>query len=121
HELRNPLGASSNALHVLSEPAVPPLLRERAMEVLARQLRHQSRLVDDLLDVSRITRGLVEIHRERLDLGRLVREAAEDYRFTLERAGLTLTLDLPPQPLEVIGDPTRLAQVVGNLLSNAAK
>jgi PAS domain S-box-containing protein len=121
HELRNPLAASSNALHVLGEPGVPERTRERATEVLARQIRHQTRLVDDLLDVSRITRGLVELHCERLDLVHLAREAGEDHRFPLERAGLTLTLDLPGEPVYVLGDPTRLGQVLGNLLSNAAK
>jgi PAS domain S-box-containing protein len=121
HELRNPLAAIRNAVQVLQQmsPAEPRLTR--AWEIIDRQVRHQARLLDDLLDVSRITQGRIELRREPLDLTRLVRDIAEDYRGLLEAAGLTLALALPEAPVWVEGDPTRLAQVVGNLLQNSAK
>jgi CheY-like chemotaxis protein len=121
HELRNPLAPIRNAAHLLKlwGPAEPRLTRAR--EIIDRQVRHLARQLDDLLDVSRITRGKIELRPVRLDLVALVRETAEDTRGVIEEAGLTLTLDLPPEPLWVQGDPTRLAQVVGNLLANAVK
>jgi CheY-like chemotaxis protein len=94
---------------------------ERVRDIIDRQTRHMAHLLDDLLDVSRITRGKFDLRRERLDLVALLAHAAEDFREELARAGLTLTLELPPAALWTEGDPTRLAQVVGNLLSNAAK
>lgn len=121
HELRNPLGAVSNALHVLRTAGTDSPAGMRALEVLARQVHHQSRLVDDLLDVSRIQRGKIVLREGLLDLTRLVRDTAEDYRDSTESAGLTLEIALPPDPLWVEGDPTRLAQVLGNLLHNAVK
>ncbi len=121
HELRNPLGAISNALHVIQQPHAPEAARQRALQVFQRQIGHQSRMVDDLLDVSRLTRGLVEIRSERLDLVSLVRDTAEDYRESLDREGLGFSLDLPVRTLWVEGDPTRLSQVLGNLMSNAMK
>jgi PAS domain S-box-containing protein len=116
HELRNPLAPLRNALAIIRERG-----RERrsavsrAHAVMERQVGHLARLVDDLLDVSRISRGKVALYPERLDLAALVRAAAEDHRPAAERAGLTLALDLPEQPAWVAGDPTRLHQVVGNL------
>lgn len=121
HELRNPLGAISNAVHVLQQPQATETTRQRAVQVLRRQVQHQARIVHELLDMSRITRGLIELHLEQLDLARLVREVAEDYRVSLEQERITLTCDLPDQPLWARGDPTRLAQVLSNLLSNALK
>ena len=121
HELRNPLGAVSNALQVMrrSDPDTPAY--ERAQEAAIRQLLHQTRLVDDLLDVARITRNAISLRQDRLDLARLVRDTAEDYRGRVEGAGLSLTVELPREPVPVMGDPTRLAQVLSNLLDNAAK
>ncbi|HTE20062.1 MAG TPA: PAS domain S-box protein [Armatimonadota bacterium] len=121
HELRNPLGAIRNAIQVIdqAEPQSPPFLR--AVEVARRQIRHQSQIVEDLLDLSRITRGKLELRRQRLDLRPVVRDAAEDFRRDVERAGLALTVEVPPEPVPVRGDPTRLAQVVGNLVHNAVK
>ncbi|HEV3256509.1 MAG TPA: response regulator [Gemmataceae bacterium] len=121
HELRNPLSPLLNALHVLRREAAqgPVFLRMRAM--MERQVRHMSRLVDDLLDVSRIGRNKVLLRKERLDLVPLVRTAAEDHRAGLEAAELTLEVELPDRPVWVLGDPTRLSQVVGNLLQNAGK
>jgi len=121
HELRNPLGAIANSANVLERGAGDESMRRRALSVLQRQVQHQARLVDDLLDVSRITRGLVEIRREPLELVRLVRETTEDYRPAFDQHGILLDLQAPDAPLWVSGDPTRLAQVLGNLLSNALK
>src|SRR5262249_51787852 len=88
HELRNPLGAVKNGLELLERSREDPQQRERALAVLRRQVEHQARLVDDLLDVSRLTRGILQLHLERLDLVRLAREALEDHRPSLEAAGL---------------------------------
>ena len=84
-------------------------------------MAHLARLVDDLLDVSRISRGKVLLRAERLDLVPLVRAAVGDHRPLLESTGLRLVVDLPDRPIWVQGDPTRLSQVVGNLLQNAGK
>src|SRR5262249_38727898 len=100
-------------------PAAPALLEAR--EMIDRQVAHMARLIDDLLDVSRIGRGKVLLRKERCDLAALARAAAEDYRSVLESAGLELVLDLPAGPLWVEGAPTRLAQALGNLLHNAQK
>jgi PAS domain S-box-containing protein len=121
HELRNPLAPIRNALHVLELRGSQQPAREWAQDVLERQVGHLTRMVNDLLDVSRITRGKVVLKRERIDLVRLVRAAVEDQRGALERGGLMVELSLPPQSLWVLGDATRLAQVVDNLLNNAGK
>jgi CheY-like chemotaxis protein/anti-sigma regulatory factor (Ser/Thr protein kinase) len=84
-------------------------------------VQHQARLVDDLLDTSRISRGRIELQPERLDLVRLIHDAAEDYRSPLEETGLTLSMALPAEAIWVDGDRTRLCQVLGNLLNNAMK
>jgi PAS domain S-box-containing protein len=121
HELRNPLAPVRNALHVLRARGGDRATREWAQDVLDRQVGHLARMVDDLLDVSRLTRGKIALKRERVDLAQLLRLGVDDHRAALERAGLVLELDLPPTPLWVEGDSTRLAQVLDNLLSNAAK
>jgi signal transduction histidine kinase len=121
HEMRNPLAPVQNALHVLALRGDDPATLGWAREVIQRQVRHLKRMVDDLLDVSRIARGKVSIQRERLDLAQLVRTTAEDRQGNLAESGLTLQMDLPGAPVWVDGDPTRLAQVVGNLLNNAVK
>lgn len=121
HELRNPLGAILNGIELLKalKPADPQLLQIYA--IIDRQARQQARLLDDLLDVTRISRGKITLCMERVDLARLVREAAEDHRRSLEEAGLTLSPELPKAPVWVQVDPTRLSQVLSNLLDNAAK
>ncbi len=120
HELRNPLAPMVNAVHLLGLPGLKPATRNRAQEVLNRQLRHLARLVDDLLDVSRITRGKVELRREHLDLCNLATEVASDQAATFEDQGIELVIDCPGEAI-VFGDRTRLAQVIGNLLANALK
>jgi len=121
HELRNPLGAIANAAYVLVQtcPAEPPF--DRVVPVIERQIQHLARLVDDLLDVSRITRGKVGLRRARIDLGDIVRHAVDTVRPLVEAKRHSLRLDLPAAPLPLEADATRLEQVMGNLLRNAAK
>jgi signal transduction histidine kinase len=124
HELRNPLGAISNASHLLAQlPSGSPTgaPSSRAVAVIERQVQHLVRMVDDLLDVSRITQGKVELRRNPLDLVEIVRHAAESTRALIEGRGIALAVSLPPGRLPVDGDLTRLEQVLVNLLRNAAK
>jgi signal transduction histidine kinase len=121
HELRNPLAPMSNAVQLLRLRGPQDPTTERVREVVERQVRHMCRLVDDLLDVSRLTRGKIVLHPARVDLGYLVQQTVEDHRGAIADAGLELTLDLPREPVWVSGDSTRLAQVVSNLLHNAVK
>jgi PAS domain S-box-containing protein len=121
HELRNPLAPVRNAVHILQkvEPVDPRI--ERARQVIDRQVTHMVRLIDDLLDVSRIARGKLTLQRETCDLGEIARQTAEDYRSSLEAAGLQLAVVPAREPLRVEGDSVRLAQMVGNLLHNAMR
>ncbi|MFL5518581.1 MAG: ATP-binding protein, partial [Gemmatimonadales bacterium] len=121
HELRNPLAPIRSAVELLKQVGPPEPRRLRAEAIIERQVIQQARLLDDLLDVSRISRGKIRLRRERLDLVPVVRDAVEDCRSLLEQAGLTLALELPEAPVWVEGDPIRLAQVVHNLLQNSAK
>jgi PAS domain S-box-containing protein len=121
HELRNPLAPIRNAFQAVRLKGSDPAVREWAEGVIERQVRHMSRLVDDLMDVSRISRGKVRLHLERFDLCRQVRTTAEDMGSAAEAAGLRLDVQVPPGPVWVRGDPMRLAQVVSNLLTNAIK
>ncbi len=121
HELRNPLAPVANAAEVLRRVAPGSRESEWARDVIARQTRHLARLVDDLLDVSRITRGLIELRRGRVELGELLRRVVDAQRPVLEARGQTLVADLGEAPVSVVGDPDRLAQVVNNLLENASK
>jgi CheY-like chemotaxis protein len=118
HELRNPLAPITTALHLLEMRAPNERVRER--RVIERQVAHLSRLVDDLLDASRITRGKVELRRETTVFGDAVAAAVEAVGPLLEARRHVLTLDVEPTLL-VDADPTRLRQVVANLLTNAAK
>ena len=121
HELRNPLGPIYNCLQL--QKIMPPGDPRGASisETLERQVRHMSRLIDDLLDATRLAHGKILLRTERCDLAGIVSQTSEDYRRTIEAGGLHLKLDLPTRPIFVDGDPTRLAQVVGNLLHNANK
>jgi signal transduction histidine kinase len=121
HELRNPLAPIRNALHILKQPGVDPSVGDRVREMMERQVQHMTRMVDDLLDVSRITRGKIELRKEIVDLGSVVDRTVEATRPLIEDRQQELTVDLPPQPLRLEADPTRLEQVVANLLNNAAK
>ncbi len=121
HELRNPLGAISNAVQVLRLKGEGDETWQRTIDAAERQVHHQALLVDDLLEASRVTRGQVELNCESLDLARLVRETVQGYRETLRSSGLVLDLDLPDEPLPVRGDQMRLSQALANLLHNATK
>jgi signal transduction histidine kinase len=120
HELRNPLAPIRNALHVLTLDGTPETL-VWARGIMERQLNVLTRLVDDLLDVSRIARGKIVLVHERLDLARLVHNAAEDRRGSFTEAGLDLQVRTPPEPVWVSAEATRLTQVLGNVLHNALK
>jgi signal transduction histidine kinase len=120
HELRNPLSVLSNALYLLQRRGTDPAAA-RSHELMERQLRRLVRLADDLTELSRIRQGKITLVTIRLDLARLIRDVVEENRSALEEAGLTLSLDLPPEPLWVEGDTDRLVQVFVNLLNNAAK
>ncbi|WP_437806330.1 hybrid sensor histidine kinase/response regulator [Sorangium sp. So ce1078] len=121
HELRNPLAPLLNAVELIkvAGPATPVI--DRARTIMDRQIGHMSRLVDDLLDISRISRGKITLSIERLDLVELARATALDYRSLLDARGVRFELALPPAPVWLHGDPTRLAQAIGNLLQNANK
>jgi len=121
HELRNPLAPIRTGLQVLSLPQADRTATDKVREMMVRQIQHMGRIVDDLLDVSRIHQRKVPLRRERLDLARLVRLAADDNRPAFDAAGVGLTVDTPADPVWVLGDQTRLNQVVGNLLHNALK
>jgi PAS domain S-box-containing protein len=121
HELRNPMAPLSNALQALKLAGSDPVLIEQAQGMMERQLSHLVRLVDDLLDVSRITTGKIELRRERVELRTIVDSALETSRPLIDRSGHRLSVTLPSQALVLYADPTRMAQVLSNLLNNAAK
>jgi PAS domain S-box-containing protein len=118
HELRNPLAPIATALTLMDMSGNDTFQRERA--VIARQTAHLSRMVDDLLDVSRFLRGTLDIHHEAVDVGQVIAQAAEMVSSLVERKGHSLVIDAPPA-LTTDGDSARLKQVVVNLLANAAK
>ncbi len=120
HELRNPLAPIQNSLHVLERAAPGSTQAQRAQAVVARQVRHLTRLVEDLLDLTRISNGKVRLQRARVDLGRLLRQVAEDSAALFAERGVELRVEIAAEP-SVEGDPARLAQILGNLLQNAAK
>src|SRR5215469_13862339 len=120
HELRNPLAPIRYATRLL-EPGVPAQMASDAKKMIDRQLAHMAHLLDDLLDVSRITRGVLEIRREHLDLREVVESAVAAARPLVEAAHQTLVASVPSEPLSVNGDAVRLTQIVGNLLHNATK
>jgi len=121
HELRNPLAPLLNGIQLLGmEQTNSPELQE-IHDVLERQVRHMIRLVDDLLDVSRITSGKIELQLEKVRLQDIVQSAVETSRPLIENAGHHLTIKVPQAPLVVSGDAVRLTQILANLLNNAAK
>jgi PAS domain S-box-containing protein len=121
HELRNPLAPLGNGLQVMRLAAGDPSAVAQARDMMERQLGHLVRLVDDLLDVSRINRSKMELRRSRVLLADVLSSAVETARPLLEAAGHELLLALPPGPVYLDADLTRLAQVFGNLLTNSAK
>jgi signal transduction histidine kinase/CheY-like chemotaxis protein len=121
HELRNPIAPISAAAELLQRLPDDTALVRRSSQIVARQVRHMTGLIDDLLDVSRVTRRLVELERVPLDLRDVLRDAVEQAMPLVNARRHTLALDLPAGPLPVLGDRKRLVQVVANLLNNAAK
>lgn len=121
HELRNPLAPLRNALHVLRLSGSDGPVAEHIHGMMERQVNHLVRLVDDLLEVSRITRGKVELKKAPVDLATIVRSAVETSQPLIEAGLHRLTVSLPEEPLRLDADPVRLTQVFANLLNNAAK
>jgi two-component system CheB/CheR fusion protein len=121
HELRNPLAPIRNGLHVLEHAPAGGAAATRAREIMARQVAHLARLVDDLLDATRVAHGKLQIDRQLVDLRALTQRTAEDHESLFPARGVAFRVDLPPGPAWVLGDATRLAQLTGNLLQNAAK
>ncbi len=121
HELRNPLAPIRNGLQVMRLAAGDPDAVSKSRDIMERQLGHMVRLIDDLLDVSRISRNKMELRRSRVLLLDVVAAAVETARPVIEAAGHELTVTLPPEPVYLDADLTRLAQVFSNLLSNSAK
>lgn len=121
HELRNPLAAVQGAIQIARRSDTDDDARDDAHEVISRQSRHLARLIDDLLDVSRITQGKIALRREVVDAAVVLERAAEAVRPLVDGKGHTLTLAIAGRPLPVLADPTRLEQIFANLLTNAAK
>ena len=121
HELRNPLAPIRNALQILRMTRPGDSTTDRISVMMERQVNHMVRLVDDLLEVSRITRGKIELRRERMDVGAAVRAALDTSRPFIESGAHELIVEVAAEPLIIDGDPVRLAQIFSNLLNNAAK
>jgi PAS domain S-box-containing protein len=121
HELRNPLAPIRNAVRILDSDAADDRQRKWGREVIARQVQRMSLLLDDLLDVSRITRGQLELKKDYVELRSLVNVAVETARPLMDAKKHQLVLNLPAESIRLEGDPLRLSQVIGNLLTNAAK
>lgn len=121
HELRNPLASVRNALHVVRQPHASHTERMTAQDIMDRQLQHLSRLIDDLLDVSRVTQDRIELRREPTDLSTLIARSIETAQPALQRRRQQLALSIPPDPVPLEIDLTRMVQALSNLLHNAAK
>lgn len=121
HELRNPLAPIANSLESIHLEQTDAKAREDSLNIARRQVEHMARLLDDLLDVSRFTRGNVQLRKTTVDLNRVLRRAVETSRPLIKAGGHEFSASLPDAPVWLEGDPTRLAQVVANLLNNAAK
>jgi PAS domain S-box-containing protein len=121
HELRNPLGVIVNAVSVMQAGAAAPEQDRKALDMIGRQGQHLAHLIDDLLDVARISSGRIELARETVDLRDAVRLALEAHRHQADGKDQQLEGEAPAEPLVVQGDPVRLQQVLGNLLNNATK
>jgi signal transduction histidine kinase/ActR/RegA family two-component response regulator len=121
HELRNPLGPIRNAMHVLQLRGPDPATLEWAKDVVERQVRHMTQLVDELLEVTRIGRGKIKLERRAVDLTALLRTTTADYLQSLEENRLALDFELPGEAVPVAADPVRITQVIGNILTNSIK
>ncbi|MBS0418474.1 MAG: response regulator [Proteobacteria bacterium] len=121
HELRNPLAPVMHAVKLMESPSADEHQRQWGREVIARQVQRMALLLDDLLDVSRITRGRLELRKDYVDLQTLVSSAVETARPLIDAKNHSLTVNLPAEPVELEVDPLRLSQALSNLLTNAAK
>jgi PAS domain S-box-containing protein len=121
HELRNPLAAIASAAHVIRGRLAHGQDADRPLEILDRQTRNSALLLDDLLDVSRITRGVLRLERRPVQLDAVVQSAVDSQRALVDSAGHQLTISMPHAPIWLDADPTRLEQIVSNLLNNAVK
>jgi PAS domain S-box-containing protein len=121
HELRNPLAPMMNAMRIIQMAGGDPETLRTASGMMERQIGQMVRLVDDLLDVNRISRGTIELRKSRIELSSVVAHALEAVRPQVEARAQHLHVSLPPRPIHLNGDPARLTQVVGNLLNNASK
>lgn len=121
HELRNPLAPIRNAAELLEISVADDRQRQWAREIIARQVRRMGLLLDDLLDVSRITRARLELRKERITLASVIATAIETARPLIDAKAHTLHVDVPAEPIELDADPLRLSQAISNLLNNAAK
>jgi PAS domain S-box-containing protein len=121
HELRNPLAPISNSLHLLRLTGDLNPSAERVRQIMERQVGYMVRLVDDLLEISRVTRGTVELRKEPVDLAAVIQSAVEMSRPLIEAGGHQLAISIHPEPMTLDADPVRLTQVISNLLNNAAK
>jgi two-component system CheB/CheR fusion protein len=121
HELRNPLAPIRNAVELMRQVETGDPSFQPSREMVERQVKHLARLVDDLLDVSRINQGSIRLRKETVDLGAIVQRAVEATRPLIDSRGHDLKIQLPTDPVRLEADPTRLEQVIANLLNNAAK
>ena len=121
HELRNPLAPMMNAMRIIQMAGGDPETLRTASGMMERQIGQMVRLVDDLLDVNRISRGTIELRKSRIELASVVAHALEAVRPQVEARAQHFHVSLPPRPIHLTGDPARLTQVVGNLLNNASK
>ncbi len=121
HELRNPLAPIRNSLQLLRLTGGFSPAAERMHEMMERQVAHMVRLVDDLLEISRISRGQIELKKERVELTKVVGHAVETSKPLIDAAGHHLAISLPEEPIFIDGDAVRLAQIFANILNNAAK
>lgn len=121
HELRNPLAPISTAAQLLKMGGRNPEYIQRSTEIIDRQVKHMSELVDDLMDVSRVTRGLVSIEKEEVGVAEVVARAVEQSLPLIEARNQQLILNVQDEGASVLGDDTRLVQVLANLLNNSAK
>ncbi|MEX0793055.1 MAG: PAS domain S-box protein [Pirellulaceae bacterium] len=121
HELRNPLAPLRSGLEVMRMAESNPAAMAEAQDIMDRQLEHMVRLIDDLLDISRLSQGKIDLRRTRVTLAEVIRSAIETADSMIQSAGHELTVELPPAPIYLNADLTRLAQVFSNLLTNSAK